>query len=82
MRMVIKIFGLLTLMTCITACSTVESSGEAVQSVGNGAGQVISGVGEAVGDAGQAIGEGAGEIVSGTGRAISRGAEKTERKGY
>jgi len=82
MGSILRLFCLIVIVLSIDACSTVQSGGEAVQSIGEGAGNAISGVGEAVGDAGQAIGEGAGDIVSGTGRAISRAAEKTERKGY
>jgi hypothetical protein len=56
---------------CICACSTVEATGEAVDSAGRGLGTAVSGVGH-----------GAGEIVSGAGEAVENGAKRTQRKGY
>ena len=56
---------------CLTGCSAVESTGEAVGTAGH-----------AVGSAGSAVGRGAGDVITGTGSAIERGAERTEEKGY
>jgi hypothetical protein len=66
----------------LTGCSAVESTGDAVSSVGRGAGSALSGAGEAVGDAASSVARGAGDIVEGTGEAVRRGAIRTERKGY
>jgi hypothetical protein len=71
-----------TAITAFAACSTVESTGDAVGSIGRGAGDAVSGASDAVGDAGQAVGRGAGRMISGTGEAISDGADKTRRRGY
>lgn len=59
----------------ISGCSAVESTGDAVDSIGRGTGNAISGVGTAVGN-------GVGTVVSGTGDAISEGARKTSQRGY
>lgn len=74
--------GMTLMLAGICACSTVHATGDAVESVGQGTGHAVAGVGEAIGDAGQAVGEGAGELISGTGKAIKKGADRTERKGY
>ncbi len=73
---------LIGLAALISGCSTVQSTGEAVSDVGEGAGNALVGTADAVGDAGMAIGRGAGDIVEGTGEAIQRGAKRTEQKGY
>lgn len=78
-----KLFiGLVTGLLYVSACSTVRGTGEAVDSVGQGVGEAVSGTARGIGQAGSAIGHGASEAVSGAGRAVEHAAGSTERKGY
>lgn len=79
---IIRISVLTVFLLSCSACSIFRSSGEAVESVGDGVGDAVVGTSHAIGSAGAAVGRGAGDIVEGTGSAISRGANRVERKGY
>jgi hypothetical protein len=77
-----KSFLVLALFIACSACSAVESTGDAVSATGRGAGDALSGASDAVGDAGQAVAEGAGDIIEGTGDAVSSGSRRTASRGY